>query len=93
MKDTISYKDSGVDIEKGDALVDKIKEIALAWGVGSASSAEIDNLGIVSATKLAMQRAFDMAKFEPECLLLDSLAWPEMKIPQICLIKGDVCGV
>ena len=26
MKDTISYKDSGVDIEKGDALVDKIKE-------------------------------------------------------------------
>jgi phosphoribosylformylglycinamidine cyclo-ligase len=26
MKETISYKDSGVDIEKGDALVDKIKE-------------------------------------------------------------------
>ena len=26
MKDSISYKDSGVDIEKGDALVDKIKE-------------------------------------------------------------------
>ncbi|MEO8607416.1 MAG: ribonuclease HII [Chloroflexota bacterium] len=75
------------------SLVGKIKETALAWGVGSASSIEIDDMGIVSATKLAMQRAFEAAKFEPDCLLLDSLAWPEMKIPQICLIKGDTLSL
>jgi len=70
-------------------LADKIKTVALAWGVGSASSAEIDDLGIVAATRLAMKRAYEMANFQPDCLLLDSLAWPEMTIPQICLVKGD----
>jgi ribonuclease HII len=75
------------------SLVDKIKEIALAWGVGSASSAEIDDLGIVGATKLAMQRAYESANYEPDCLLLDSMAWPEMKIPQICLTKGDTLSL
>jgi ribonuclease HII len=74
-------------------LAEKIKEIALAWGVGSASSSEVDDLGIVRATKLAMQRAFAMANFQPDCLLLDSLAWPEMDIPQICLIKGDTLSL
>jgi ribonuclease HII len=74
-------------------LVNNIKEIALAWGVGSASSTEIDNLGIVTATKLAMQRAFEMANFQPDCLMLDSLAWPEMKFPQICLTKGDTLSL
>jgi len=74
-------------------LADKIKAIALAWGVGSASSAEIDELGIVSATRLAMRRAYETANFQPDCLLLDSLAWPEMNIPQICLIKGDTLSL
>jgi ribonuclease HII len=74
-------------------LVERIKEIALAWGVGSASSAEIDDLGIVAATKLAMRRAYDMAAMQPDCLLLDSLAWPEMHIPQICLVKGDTLSL
>jgi ribonuclease HII len=74
-------------------LVNNIKEIALAWGVGSASSTEIDNLGIVTATKLALQRAFEMANFQPDCLMLDSLAWPEMKFPQICLTKGDTLSL
>lgn len=74
-------------------LVAKIKEIALAWGVGSASSVEIDQHGIVAATKLAMRRAFEMANFQPDCLLLDSLAWPEMHIPQICIVKGDTLSL
>jgi ribonuclease HII len=74
-------------------LVDRIKEIALAWGVGSASSGEIDEFGIVKATKLAMQRAYQMANFRPDCILLDSLAWPEMNIPQICLVKGDTLSL
>lgn len=74
-------------------LAEKIKAIAAAWGVGSASNAEIDELGIVAATKLAMKRAYDSANFRPDCLLLDSLAWPEMHIPQICLVKGDTLSL
>jgi ribonuclease HII len=75
------------------ALVDKIKTVALAWGVGSASAAEIDDIGIVPATKLAMRRALDMANFQPDCLMLDSLVWPEVDIPQISLIKGDTLSL
>jgi ribonuclease HII len=74
-------------------LAEKIKTVAQAWGVGSASSIEIDQLGIVKATKLAMQRAYEASNFQPDCLLLDSLAWPEMTIPQICLIKGDTLSL
>jgi ribonuclease HII len=74
-------------------LVERIKEVALAWGVGSASSNEIDDLGIVPATKLAMRRALEMTNFQPDCLILDSLAWPEVSIPQISLIKGDTLSL
>jgi ribonuclease HII len=70
-------------------LVERIKEVALAWGVGSASSAEIDEFGIVPATKLAMGRALEIAKIQPDCLFLDSLVWPERHIPQVSIVKGD----
>ncbi len=70
-------------------LVDRIKEVATVWGVGSASSAEIDEFGIVPATKLAMKRALDMTRIQPDCLFLDSVAWPEVSLPQICIVKGD----
>lgn len=75
-------------------LVERIQSTALAWGVGSASSAEIDDLGIVPAVKLAMRRALDVAlakvDFAPSCLFLDALLWPEMgHIPQVSMIGGD----
>lgn len=70
-------------------LVERIKEVATTWGVGSASSEEIDEFGIVPATKLAMKRALEMTRVQPDCLFLDSLAWPEVNLPQISLVKGD----
>jgi ribonuclease HII len=76
--------------------VNTIKETALAWGVGSASNAEIDDFGIVFATKLAMGRAMDEMKaqfptFQPECLFLDAMVWPEKlkELPQITMVDGD----
>jgi ribonuclease HII len=75
-------------------LADRIKAAAIAWGVGSASNREIDEVGIDAATRLAMKRALDMAMkggdFQPDCLFLDSLLWPEMgHIPQVSLVDGD----
>jgi ribonuclease HII len=75
-------------------LVDRIKQTAVAWGVGSASSREIDKHGIDTATRMAMQRALDMAlagrDFQPDCLFLDSMLWPEMRrIPQVSIVDGD----
>ncbi len=75
-------------------LADRIKQVAVAWGIGSASNQEIDERGIDTATRLAMQRALDMSmqgrNFQPDCLFLDSLLWPEMQyIPQVSIVDGD----
>ena len=75
-------------------LVETIKEVALVWGVGHATAAEIDEIGIVPATMLAMQRALETAlhdePFEPDCLFIDDMLLPELlHYPQISLIEGD----
>jgi ribonuclease HII len=77
-----------------ESLVDTIKEVALAWGIGKASSVEINDLGISPATRLAMRRALESAletvDFEPSCLFIDSVLLPEVPgIPQVSLVGGD----
>lgn len=62
---------------------------ALAWGVGFAAPEEIDALGIVPATRLAMQRALEQLDFPPQALLVDALKLPAIPLPQQALIKGD----
>lgn len=76
------------------ALVDTIKEVSTAWGVGHATAKEIDDMGIIKATKTAMQRALDHAladtDLEPDCLFLDYMLWPERRdIPQVSIVSGD----
>lgn len=66
-----------------------IKQYALAWGVGFATCQEIDALGILPATRLAMMRALDELKIYPSHLLIDALFLPEIEITQTSLIKGD----
>ena len=67
-----------------------IRRIALAWGVGFASQAEIDALGILPATRLAMQRALAQLALPPQHLLVDAVRLPAVPMPQTVLIKGDV---
>ena len=62
---------------------------AAAWGIGYASSSEIDALGIVPAIHLATKRALDSLFVLPEHLLLDCLLLPDYPLPQTALIKGD----
>ena len=66
-----------------------IKEIALTWAVGFATAQEIDSLGIVPATRFAVQRAIADLDGDIEHLLVDYLALPEVDIPQTSLVKGD----
>ena len=68
----------------------KIRRIALAWGVGFASHTEIDAIGILPATRLAMQRALAQLVVPPQHLLLDAVRLPSVALPQTVLIKGDV---
>ncbi len=67
-----------------------IKEIAISWGVGFATAAEIDEIGILPATRLAAKRAVDALSPIPDYLITDYLKLPEIDIPQEHFVKGDM---
>ncbi len=66
-----------------------IKEAVEGWSVAFASAEEIDALGIVPATRLAITRAVDGLKDAPDHLVIDYLTLPECPLPQTALPKGD----
>jgi ribonuclease HII len=66
-----------------------IQSASVAWTIGMASHLEIDQLGIVPATCLAMQRALDELVYEPNYLLVDYIQIRGCACPQISLTKGD----
>jgi len=68
---------------------DCIQSASVAWKVSSASAAEIDDIGIVPATCLAMQRALDELTYEPTYLLVDYIQIRDCTCPQLSLPKGD----
>jgi ribonuclease HII len=71
------------------AAADRIRALALTWGIGFASAQEIDAVGILPATRLAMQRALAQLAPPPQHLLLDAVRLPDVPLPQTALIKGD----
>ena len=66
-----------------------IRQVCLGWGVGLASANEIDTLGILHATHLAVRRALQNLAIAPDHLLTDYLLIPEVDLPQTSLVKGD----
>ncbi len=67
-----------------------IKEIAIAWGLGFASPTEVDQIGILPATKLAAKRAVESLAISPDYLITDYLALPDINLPQEKFVKGDM---
>jgi ribonuclease HII len=75
--------------EQREAARGRILEYAVTWGVGFASSQEIDQIGILPSTRLAACRALESLSTPPEHILLDYLFLPEVNTPQTALVKGD----
>jgi ribonuclease HII len=73
-----------------DRLFVVIQSVALTVGVGETAAADIDRLGIVPATRLAMQRAVAQLRPVPEALLIDAVDLTSLvKLPQHALFYGD----
>jgi len=70
-------------------LAAKIKEQALAFSIGSATSEEIDVLNILQANKLAMKRAFDSLAINPDYVLIDGRDTINITVIQRAVIGGD----
>lgn len=72
-----------------DVMLEKVKEVAVAWAVGWASNVEIDMVGILPATRLAMQRAVVSLQPYPQALLIDAVRLPVLALPQESMKFGD----
>ena len=70
-------------------LMPVIKGKAIAWGVGFASHQEIDEINILQATFLAMERAIAELKIKPELALIDGNREKDFGIPVKTVVKGD----
>ena len=66
-----------------------IKEQAIAYGIAFASEQEIDELNILQATFLAMQRAIDQLEGKAKFALIDGNREKDFGIPVRTVVKGD----
>ena len=72
-----------------ESLVEIIEENSIICEVGFTTVNEIDAMGIIKATKLAMVRALDKSILSPDHLLIDALELPESGIPYRSIVRGD----
>lgn len=74
-------------------LYEQIMQKAKAWGIGEASSVEIDEINILQATMLAMRRAIEDLTTRlgawPDKALIDGNRCPELPIAAEAIVKGD----
>lgn len=66
-----------------------IKEQALAYGIGLATHEEIDEINILQATYLAMERALAQLNMKPDIALIDGNRAKDFGLPVRTVVKGD----
>lgn len=75
--------------KKRRELFPVICEQALAYGIGMATEQEIDEINILQATFLAMQRAMDGLQVRPDLALIDGNRQKDFGLPVKTVVKGD----
>ncbi|WP_407331181.1 ribonuclease HII [Enterovibrio sp. 27052020O] len=77
--------------KKREALFEIIKEKALAWSLGRAEPEEIDDMNILAATMLAMERAVAGLSIQPDFVLIDGNRVPAgLTMKGEAVVKGDL---
>ena len=75
--------------KKREELFDIIISEAVAYGIGTASAEEIDEINILQATYLAMERAVEALDPPADYALIDGNRMPPLLIPGETIVKGD----
>ena len=75
--------------KKRRELFPVIQEQAVAYGIGSASEQEIDEINILQATFLAMRRALAQLTVTPDLVLIDGNRETDFGLPVKTVVKGD----
>ena len=75
--------------KKRRELYPLIKEKALAYGIAFADHKEIDEINILQATYLAMERALNQLSLRPDMVLVDGNRSKDFGLPVTTVIHGD----
>ena len=75
--------------KKREELFDIIKSKALYYGIATADEKEIDDINILNATFLAMNRAVNLLGIKPDIALVDGNRDPKLGIETQLIVKGD----
>jgi ribonuclease HII len=75
--------------KRRERLHDLIRAQALCVAVGQAAAAEIDQLNILQATMLAMQRAVRGLRLPPRLVLVDGNRTPALETAARAVVRGD----
>jgi ribonuclease HII len=82
-----------LDAESRERVARLVRSRALAVGVGVVEAPEIDERDILRASLRAMRIAVEALAPEPEILLIDAVAIPGLRRPQLPVVHGDaLCG-
>ena len=82
--------------KKREALFNVITQKAAAYAVARVEAAEIDEMDILNARMLAMQRAIDSLTVQPDMALIDGNrdhgSRYAIRTPHVTIVKGDGCS-
>ena len=74
---------------KRNYLAAEIKEKALAWAIAQVENEEIDELNILNASMLAMKKAVEGLKIQPDHVQVDGNRCPSLNCSVEAIVKGD----
>ena len=83
------YDSKKLSEKKRDKLFDAICTEAVSYGIAFASAEEIEEINILNAAMLAMNRAIERLSVKPALALVDGNRNSAIKMPSRCVVKGD----
>lgn len=75
--------------KKREKLFDTICSEAVSYGIAFAGVDEIEQMNILNAAMLAMNRAIDKLSVKPALALIDGNRDSAIRMPSRCIVKGD----
>ena len=75
--------------KKREALYDVICSSAVSYGIAFATVDEIEEVNILNAAMLAMNRAIEKLSVQPTLAIIDGNRNSAIKIASRCVVKGD----
>ena len=70
-------------------MAQEIRQLAIAWAIGQVEHDEIDELNILNASMLAMQKAVKNLAVNPQHVQVDGNRCPELDCSVEAIVKGD----